>query len=104
MNKKDIQLGAVVLQQFASTLMFQLSDEQCQNLLLEFKAIEQQMEIVKNINTKDVLPMDYPLPIINTFLRSDTIIEPATTKSVLEIAPATKGNYIIINQVISNEN
>lgn len=93
-----------MLHNLADDLMFKISDEQCANLLLEFKAIEQQMTIVTEINTNNVEPLNYPLPIINSYLRNDVIQTPLTSKAVLDVAPQVDNDYIVINQVINHGN
>jgi len=93
-----------ILQQLAQELMFELNEAQCKTLLLDFKVFAKQLTIIKNINTNHVQPMDYPLPIVNTFLRSDNIEEPLSAKQVLALAPTKKQDYITIKQVISYEN
>lgn len=104
MDKIEKKMTTQMLHEFAEELMFNLSEEQCENLLLEFKAIDKQMEIVTNINTNNIEPLNYPLPIVNTFLRPDNIGEPLTVKSILSIAPEIEKDYISINQVIKHEN
>ncbi|WP_338960095.1 MULTISPECIES: Asp-tRNA(Asn)/Glu-tRNA(Gln) amidotransferase subunit GatC [unclassified Spiroplasma] len=104
MDKIEKKMTTKMLHEFANELMFNLSEEQCENLLLEFKAIEKQMEIVTNINTNDIEPLNYPFPIINNLLRSDNVGTHLTSKSVLNIAPEVENNYISINQVINHEN
>lgn len=93
-----------MLHNLADDLMFKISDQQCANLLLEFKAIEQQMTIVTKINTNHVEPLNYPLPIINSYLRNDVIQTPLTSKAVLDVAPQVDNDYIVINQVINHGN
>lgn len=93
-----------MLHNLADDLMFKISDQQCANLLLEFKAIEQQMTIVTEINTNNVEPLNYPLPIINSYLRNDVIQTPLTSKAVLDVAPQVSNDYIVINQVINHGN
>lgn len=104
MDKIETKITTKMLHEFAEELMFNLSDEQCENLLLEFKAIEKQMEIVTNINTTAIEPLNYPLSINNNLLRNDNIGESLTCKSILSIAPETENDYISINQVINHEN
>lgn len=93
-----------MLHNLADDLMFKISDEQCANLLLEFEAIEQQMTIVTKIKTNNVEPLNYPLPIINSYLRNDVIQTPLTSKAVLDVAPQVDNDYIVINQVINHGN
>lgn len=93
-----------MLHNLADDLMFKISDQQCANLLLEFEAIEQQMTIVTKIKTNNVEPLNYPLPIINSYLRNDVIQTPLTSKAVLDVAPQVDNDYIVINQVINHGN
>lgn len=103
MTKKNSEVILKFLHQLAEDLFFQLSDQECKNLLLEFDAIESQMDVVRKIDTKDVHPLDFPFAVKRDYLRSD-IIEPSlTTQEVLSSAGQVKDNYVVINKVISNE-
>jgi len=104
MDNSKNKITTKMLHEFAADLMFNLSEEQCENLLLEFEAIAKQMEIVTKINTSDIQPLNYPLPIIKTLLRTDNIGAPLMSKSILNMAPQIENDYISINQVINYEN
>lgn len=96
-------LNAEMLHELAAELMFKLSDKQCQNLLLELKAIDHQMESVIKIKTDNIKPLNHPFNFTIDLLRADVRAEPLTTKSVLALAPQTEHDYIVIKQVINYE-
>lgn len=93
-----------MLYNLANELMFEINDEQCANLLIEFEAIAEQMKIVTAINTDNTEPLDYPLLIINSYLRPDIVKNPLPSKEVLALADKVSNDYIVINQVINHEN
>ncbi|WP_308149421.1 MULTISPECIES: Asp-tRNA(Asn)/Glu-tRNA(Gln) amidotransferase subunit GatC [unclassified Spiroplasma] len=101
---KATDLTTEMIHNLAQELMFEISDEQCANLLLEFKAIKEQMKIVTEIDTGNIEPLDYPLSIVNSYLRPDIVGIPLASKAVLAIAPQVSNDYIAINQVINYEN
>ncbi|WP_342277175.1 Asp-tRNA(Asn)/Glu-tRNA(Gln) amidotransferase subunit GatC [Spiroplasma endosymbiont of Nebria brevicollis] len=101
---KATTLTAEMIHHLAKELMFDISDEQCANLLLEFKAIAEQMKIVTEIDTDNIEPLDYPLSIVNSYLRPDVARIPFSSKTVLEVAPQVSNDYVVINQVINHEN
>lgn len=103
MNKENPEISLEFLHQLANDLLFELDDQQCQNLLLEFNAIEEQMAVVKKINTDDVLPLDFPFEIRKDYLRSDNVEPALPVADVLAVASETKNDYIVINKVINNE-
>ncbi|MGL5268407.1 MAG: Asp-tRNA(Asn)/Glu-tRNA(Gln) amidotransferase subunit GatC [Spiroplasma sp.] len=103
MMKKKPELTLKFLHQLAEDLFFQLNDQEYKNLLLEFNAIEKQMAVVKKINTKDVLPLDFPFDVKRDYLRSDTIESSLTIKEVLSLAAQVKDDYVVINRVVGNE-
>lgn len=103
MDNIKTNITTKMLQQFASELMFNLSEEQCEKLLLEFKTIEKQVAIMSTINTNGIEPLNYPLAITNTYLRNDNVGTPLTKSSILNIAPEVANDYIIVKQVINHE-
>lgn len=103
MNKKNPEITLEFLHQLAEDLLFELDDQQCKNLLLEFDAIEEQMTVVTKINTMNVLPLDFPFNVKKDYLRSDTIQPALAIKDVLDSATQVKDDYIMINKVINDE-
>lgn len=103
MKTRNPEMSLEFLHQLARDLFFELDDQQCQNLLLEFDAIEAQMAVVKQIDTTNVPPLDFPFELKKSYLRSDEI-EPAIAKTdILAVATEIKNDYIVINKVINNE-
>lgn len=103
MKKKNPEITLNFLHQLAEDLYFELNEQECKKLLLEFDAIEEQMSVVKEIDTKDVWPLDFPFDIKKEYLRSDTVGSVLNTMDVLKTAGQVKDEYVVINKVISNE-
>lgn len=103
MNKENPEISLKFLNQLAQDLLFELDEQQCKNLLLEFDAIEEQMAVVKKINTTKVLPLDFPFDIKKDYLRSDTVEASLFVNDVLSVAGQVKDDYIVINKVNNNE-
>jgi len=57
----------------AHQLMFDLSDEEADELVDEFKVYEKQIEIMSSINTDGVEEMIYPFEAPTSFLREDEV-------------------------------
>ncbi|MBE4703803.1 Asp-tRNA(Asn)/Glu-tRNA(Gln) amidotransferase subunit GatC [Spiroplasma platyhelix] len=103
MTKENPEITLNFLHQLAQDLFFELDDQQCQNLLLEFDAIEEQMAVVRKIDTENVAPLDFPFELKKNYLRSDTIESALTSSAVLSVAGQVENDYIVINKVINNE-
>lgn len=103
MNKENPEMTLNVLHQLALDLFFELDDQQCQNLLLEFDAIEAQMTVVRKIDTENVAPLDFPFELRKDYLRSDTVEPALAIEDVLSVAGQVEKDYIVINKVINDE-
>ncbi|MDQ7982614.1 MAG: Asp-tRNA(Asn)/Glu-tRNA(Gln) amidotransferase GatCAB subunit C [Spiroplasma sp.] len=104
MAKLKTKITTTDLQQFSEDLFFQLDDKQTKNLLSEFAIITKQMALVQRIDTENVLPLDFPFDITNHYLRVDEVSDTLDQKLVLTAAPKVKGDYILINRVVNDEN
>lgn len=104
MAKLKTKITKIDLEQFSKDLFFQLDKEQTKNLLLEFAVITKQMALVQKIDTNNVLPLDFPFDITSQYLRADVITDTLDQELVLSNAPRVKGDYIVINRVVNDEN
>lgn len=100
MSKPNPKITMNFLHQLAEELLFELDDQQCKNLMLEFAAIEKQMALLTKIDTTNIEPLDYPFDLQKSYLRPDLPQEPLTVKEVLAVAPQTEEKYITINKVV----
>lgn len=102
MSKNEITL--IFLHKLAREMNFELNDKECKNLLSEFSAIKKLIAIVSNIDTKNVLPLNFPFDVKKNYLRKDTVEDTISTENILAVAPEVDSNYIVIaNKVVNNE-
>ena len=57
----------------ANQLMFDLSDEEADDLVAEFSTLEAQMKLLNAVDTEGVQEMIYPFEEPTTFLREDEV-------------------------------
>ena len=56
----------------ANQLMFDLNDEEAEDIVKEFETLEKQLKLLDEVNTEGVEPMVYPFEDETTFLRKDS--------------------------------
>ena len=81
--------------------MFDMSDEQYQNLLSEFDIILSQMELISEIEGVDeVEPMTFPFEVTNSYLREDVPTTPLSKEEALKNAKDVIDGEIAIPRVV----
>ncbi len=90
-----------VLRAVADKLMFDITDEQCQSLLIEFNTILKQMELIGEIpNIDDYSPMTFPFDVTSSYLREDIPSKPLDKKEALKNAKDVKDGQIRLPKVV----
>lgn len=90
-----------VLKEATNKLMFDMSDEQYQNLLSEFDIILSQMELISEIEgVDDVEPMTFPYEVTTDYLREDAASSPLSKEDALKNAKDVVDGQISIPRVI----
>lgn len=90
-----------ILQESAEKLMFNLSEEQLDKLLVEFDTIYQQMTIIGEIpGVDDAAPMAFPFDSYSTELREDVAGIPTDRDQLLKNAKENKDGQICLPKVI----
>ena len=90
-----------VLKESTNKLMFDMSEEQYQNLLNEFDIILSQMELISEIEGVDeVEPMTFPYELSTDYLRDDIASSPLTKEEALKNAKDVVDGQISIPRVI----
>ena len=90
-----------VLKEATNKLMFDMSDEQYQNLLGEFDIILSQMELISEIEgVDDVEPMTFPYEVFTDYLREDVASSPLNKHDALKNAKDVVDGQISIPRVI----
>ncbi|MCQ2802202.1 MAG: Asp-tRNA(Asn)/Glu-tRNA(Gln) amidotransferase subunit GatC [Bacilli bacterium] len=95
------EVNESVLQEAANKLMFSLKDDEVQRLLIEFKHIIKQMELIGEIENVDkVEPMTFPFDVTNSFLREDKTSEPLKREDALKNAKDVVDGQIRLPKVV----
>ena len=90
-----------VLKEATNKLLFDMSDEQYQNLLNEFDIILSQMELISEIDgVDDATPMAFPFEVTNDYLREDESSTPLSKEDALKNAKDVVDGQISIPRVV----
>ena len=90
-----------ILKNTAKTLMFEISDEECELLFKEFDIIIKQMKLIGEIDGVDQAErMTFPFEVTNSFLREDEPTIPLNKDDVLKNAPEVVNGQIKLPKVV----
>ena len=90
-----------VLQITADKLLFDLTDEEYENLVKEFEVLIKHMNIIGEIEgVDDAEPMSFPFNVTNSVLREDIADEPLDKKEALKNASEVKEGQISLPKVV----
>lgn len=84
----------------ANQIMFDLSDQECEELQVEFKTMIKQMELLDKIDTTNVEPMVFPFEMPTSYLREDEVSNVITQEDALVNAPKKANGQIIVPKVV----
>lgn len=84
----------------ANQIMFDLSDEELEELQEEFKDLIKQMELLNKIDTDGVEPMVYPFEEATVYLREDVVTNVISKEDALANAPKALNDQIIVPKVV----
>lgn len=90
-----------VLKDAANRLMFDMSEQEYQTLLVEFKSLVQQMESLAKIEgLENVEPMTFPFECSTDYLREDVAEEPLPRDEALGNAGSKSDGQIKLPKVV----
>ncbi len=90
-----------VLKTTANKLMFDMSDEQYENLVNEFSILIKQMELIGQIEGVDnAEPMTFPFDVTSSYLREDVPTKPVDRDEVLKNAHDVVDGQIRLPKVV----
>ena len=90
-----------VLKTTANKLMFDMSDEQYDNLVKEFDILSKQMELIGEIDGVDAAePMTFPYDVTNDYLREDVAIAPESRDEILRNASDVVDGQVRLPKVV----
>lgn len=96
MEKKD----AAYFKKLANKLMFNLNDQEAQELVEEFETLTKQLELLEAIDTTGVEEMIYPFEEETSFIREDVVSNVISQKEALENAPKSKQGHFVVPKVV----
>ena len=90
-----------VLKTTANKLMFDMSDEQYDNLVAEFDILIKQMNLIGEIEGVDSAePMTFPFDVTNDYLREDVATKPLSKEDVLKNSADVVDGQIRLPKVV----
>ena len=90
-----------VLKTTANKLMFDMSDEQYDNLVKEFDILIKQMNLIGEIEGVDTAePMTFPFDVSNDFLREDVATAPENKDEILKNSADVVDGQIRLPKVV----
>lgn len=84
----------------ANQLMFDLSDEEVEELDQEFDTLLKQIDLLESINTDGVEPMVYPFEEACSFMREDEVKEVITQEEALSNVHKTRAGHVLVPKVV----
>lgn len=90
-----------ILKNAANKLMFDMPDEDYEQLVEEFGVITKQMELIGEIpGVDDATPMTFPFEVTNTYLREDVATKPLDRDDALRNAKDVVDGQIRLPKVV----
>jgi len=84
----------------AHQLRFDLSDQEAQDIVDEFKILIDQMDLLNKIDTTGVEPMVYPFEEPTSFMREDVANHVLNAQEALLNAPSSKNGFFVTKKVV----
>lgn len=94
------QYSKQYFKKLANQIMFDLSDEEIEELQVEFQDLTKQMELLDKIDTTHIEAMAYPFEEETQFLREDCVNHTLTQEEALANAPKVSGGQIVVPKVV----
>ena len=95
------ELNKEILKESANRLLFDISDEECEDLIKEFQILYEEVEHFDELgDLSTVEPMTFPFINYSNKLREDEVGEVLTQEEALQNATSKKDGQIKIAKVI----
>lgn len=88
------------LKDLANRVMFDLNDQECEELQEEFEIYLKQLDLLNKINTDDVEEMVYPFETPTVYIRKDEVSHVMNVEDAMKNAPESRENYIVVPKVV----
>ena len=84
----------------AKDLMFELSDEEVNDIVDEFDVLSQQLDLLQSIDTTGVEEMIYPFESETSFLREDEVVNVISQEAAISNAFKVKSGHVLVPKVV----
>lgn len=88
------------MKQLANKLMFDITDQEAEEMVQEFKMLDRQLALLNDVDTTDVEPMIFPFEVQVTSLREDIVNDTLTQEEVLANAPKVNNGHFELPKVV----
>lgn len=89
-----------MLKKLANNVMFDLNDEELDELSNDFEDYIKQIDLLDKIDTEGVEEMVYPFETPTTYLRDDETVHVLSAQQALANAPKLSQGYIVVPKVV----
>jgi aspartyl-tRNA(Asn)/glutamyl-tRNA(Gln) amidotransferase subunit C len=97
-SKAEIQVDEKLVREIASLARLDLSQEETEMFLLQFKDILEYVSILNEVDTENIPPA-YLSSANKSVMREDEIQDSVPTEEFLSNAPHSKDDYVVIPRV-----
>ena len=84
----------------AKDLMFELSEDEVNDIIDEFDVLSQQLELLQSIDTTGIEEMIYPFEEETSFLREDEVVKVISQEDAISNAYKVKSGHILVPKVV----
>lgn len=84
----------------AHDIMFDINDQECEEVKEEFKEFLKQLEVLNEIDTDGVEEMVYPFEVATTFLREDEVVNVISQDDALSNVKCVKAGHVHVPKVV----
>ena len=96
MERKDKEF----YQALARQLMFELSDEEAEEVKSEFTYLLEQLELLEKVDTDGIEEMIYPFEDETSYIREDEVGEYLSQEDALKNAKKVKQGMVLVPKVV----
>lgn len=89
-----------MLKKLANQVMFDLSDQECEELQEEFVTYLQQLDLLNKIDTENVEEMIYPFEQATSFIRDDEHTYTISQADAMKNVHQSSENYVVVPKVV----
>jgi aspartyl-tRNA(Asn)/glutamyl-tRNA(Gln) amidotransferase subunit C len=95
---RNIQVDEALVKEIALLARLELSEEEIQTFVSQFKDILDYVSILNEVDTEDIPPA-YSSSVNGSVIREDQVEDPVSTEEFLANAPESRDDYVVIPRV-----